>query len=226
MDFAAAADALSSAPWLLGQAWRASPQESFRPGTVFLGWRPDALWVLAGLDDDHVVSRSTGHGQDMWTLGDVFEVFIARRGSPWYLELHVTPNNHRLHLRWTAEDFSAVRGGGRAAADFRAAPGAFDSRARRTPGGTGWQALLRIPAAVVPAGAAWSAGEELELSFSRYDTGPEGSPEILSSTSPHTAADYHRRSEWRPARLAAGSGADGLSRADLQGGSVIPPSMS
>jgi len=63
----------------------------------------------ADLPDDHVESRSIAYRQPMWKLGDVFEIFIARRRSPLCPELHITPNNHRRHLRWTVKDFGLVR---------------------------------------------------------------------------------------------------------------------
>lgn len=202
-DWESATKALRSAPWILGQAWRKAPQDDFRPGAVHLGWHPDALWVLANLTDDHIASRSTRHNQDMWTLGDVFEVFLARRGSPHYLELHVTPNNHRLHLRWTAEGFAAAASGRKEVAEFHADAQAFDSRVERAGDGTCWRILTRIPAEIVPGGAPWRPGEQLDLSFSRYDAGSGTEADILSSTSPHAEPNYHRRAEWRTAVLAA-----------------------
>ena len=189
---------------MMGQAWRDDVQEGFRPAAVRLGWKPDGLWVLADLADDHMTSASTSHNQDMWTLGDVFEVFIARRDSPSYLELHVTPHNHRLHLRWTVEGFADIRAKVKTVADFHADPEAFQAWVRTAPGGKGWQVLMRIPASILPDGAAFRAGDKLDISFSRYDAGAEGTPKILSSTSPHTKLDYHRRSEWRSAELVEG----------------------
>jgi hypothetical protein len=203
-DFSSAGEVLFFEAWTMGQAWRDDVQEGFRPATVRLGWQPEALWVLADLADDHIVSDSTDHNQDLWTLGDVFEVFIARRDSPWYLELHVTPHNHRLHLRWTEEDFAGIRAKEKTLDDFRADPGAFESWARQSPDGKGWQVLMRIPASILPGGENFSAGGGLDMSFSRYDVGAEGTPVILSSTSPHTRLDYHRRSEWRSVELVAG----------------------
>lgn len=203
-DFSSAGEALVFEPWTMGQAWRDDVQEGFRPAAVRLGWHPEALWVLADLSDDYIVSDSTDHNQDLWTLGDVFEVFIARRDSPWYLELHVTPHNHRLHLRWTAEGFADIRDKKKTLDDFRADPGAFESWVRQAPDGQGWQVLMRIPASILPDGEDFSAGGRLDISFSRYDVGAQGTPEILSSTSPHTKLNYHLRSEWRSVELVAG----------------------
>ena len=197
-DFATARREISGgSAWSLAQAWRAAPQEGLLPGTVRFGWTPEALWIYAELTDNHIITRSTGHNQNMCTLGDVFEIFVARRGSPRYLELHVTPNNHRLHLRWTRREFDKVRKKLKTVADFHAAPAAFQSWVCRSPYDSGWQVLACLPAGIFPGGTTFRVGQKFAVSFSRYDAGPEGTPDILSSTSPHRKVDYHRRHEWR-----------------------------
>ena len=162
--------------------------------------------AFAELTDDHVTTRSTGHSQDLWKLGDVFEIFIARARSPFYLELHVTPKNHRLHLRWTKRDFRQVGRKEARLGDFIAPPGDFDSWVRRMPGGRGWEVLVRVPAALWPDARPFGPGQSLRASFCRYDTGPGDAKAVLSSTSPHRKANYHRRHEWRTLVLGRGTG--------------------
>lgn len=200
-DFEAAAKTLSAAPWTMEQAWRESPEDGLRRATVRLGWAPDAIWVLADLPDDHIESQSTAHRQPMWELGDVFEIFIGRSRSPLYLELHASPNNHRLHLRWTTEDMALVRSKKKQADDLQQDPADFQSWVRRMASGKGWQVLARLPASLWPDARAFRAGQKFALSFSRYDCGPGGQPKILSSTSPHRELNFHRRHEWRTAAL-------------------------
>lgn len=211
-DFAAADRELTGGGWTLHQAWRASPQRGLRRGTVRFGWTPEALWVLAHLPDDHVESRSTEHNQPMWELGDVFEIFVARHRSPLYLELHTTPNNHRLHLCWTGREVSLVRTKQRPLEDFVQDPPIFQSWIRGAAPDQEWSLLVRLPASLWPDGLAFRAGQQLRLSFSRYDSGPGGKPQILSSTSPHRELDYHRRREWRTVTLAPGTGRNRTSR--------------
>lgn len=196
-NFAAAAQRLKCDPWIMRQAWLAKPDENLRAATVRFGWEPNALWVLADLPDDFITSRSTDHSQDMWTLGDVFEIFVARSGSPSYLELHVTPHNHRLHLHLTAEGMEKIRSGQSTLNEFRRPPSAFDSWVQKSTDLNQWQVLARIPANILPEGQSLAAGQSLELSFSRYDAGPEGAADVLSSTSAHRELNYHRRHEWR-----------------------------
>ena len=202
-NFAAALREITGGPWTMGQAWRAEPESDMHPGKVRFGWTPDALWVLATLPDDHVASRSTKHNQDMWSLGDVFEVFVARARSPLYLELHVTPNNHRLHLRWTKRNFDKVRHKEKTVADFHADPGAFQSWVRRSNTVKGWEVLVCLPASLWPDDRKFAPGQKLRASFSRYDTSPGRAKPILSSTTPHRKASYHRRHEWRTLVLKA-----------------------
>lgn len=202
-DFSAAVREITGGPWTMGQAWRETPEPGLRPGEVRFGWMPDALWIFADLPDDHVTSRSTDHSQLMWELGDVFEIFVAEPGAPLYLELHVTPNNHRLHMRWTERDFARVRTREATTSEFIAAPDAFASWVRRFPSGGGWQVLARVPATLWPDAGAFRPGQKLEVSFSRYDAGPEGTEPVLSSTSPHRKLSYHRRDEWRTVVLGA-----------------------
>jgi len=196
-NFTAAAKGLGDDVWTMQQDWLTTPEKNVRPATVRFGWEPDAIWVLADLHDDFITSRSTDHNQDMWLLGDVFEIFIARKGSPFYIELHVTPHNHRLHLQLTAEDLEKIRSKNATLDEFRRSPSAFDSWVLQPSGQNKWQVLARIPSTILPEGKPFAAGEKLELSFSRYDSGPEGTPNVLSSTSPHLELNYHRRHEWR-----------------------------
>ncbi len=193
-DFQAAALAVTGGPWIMQQAWLRKPDKAFRPALVRFAWEPDALWVLADLSDDFVTARSTGHSQKLWMLGDVFEIFVARNRTPFYLELHVNPKGHKLHLRFSPEIVRKMKAGEHVFKKAQASVSDFDGRVKKGKGG--WQVLARVPAAILPNGKPFRPGQKLDISFSRYDAGPKGTPEILSSTSPHKALSYHRRHEW------------------------------
>jgi hypothetical protein len=203
-NFASAAQCLKGEPWTMQQGWLTAPEKALRHAAMRFGWEPAALWVLADLTDDFITSRSTDHDQEMWLLGDVFEIFIARKNSPSYIELHVTPHNHRLHLRLPADGVEKIQSKLATLDDFRRPPSAFDSWVLQSPGQHQWQVLARIPASILPDGESFSAGEKLELSFSRYDAGPDGTPDVLSSTSLHRELSFHRRHEWREVVLHGG----------------------
>lgn len=194
-DFDTAVRLLGPGDLDLGQSWRSHPETRFCSGRVCLGWEPQALWVLGRLADDAVHTRSTDHGQNMWELGDVFEIFVGPSGESRYLELHVTPSNHRLHLEWTANGFRDFREEREPLDAFRQRPGQFDSWVRQNQLQAEWLALVRIPAGLITGGGPMAAGRRLKVSFSRYDASPEYPP-VLSSTSRHQELDFHRRHEW------------------------------
>ena len=203
-NFASAAQGLKGEPWTMQQGWLIAPEKALRPATVRFGWEPSALWILAELTDDFITSRSTDHDQEMWRLGDVFEIFIARKNSPSYIELHVTPHNHRLHLCFPSDGVEKIRSEEATLDDFRSPPSAFDSWVLQSPDQHQWQVLARVPSSIVPDGQDFATGEKLELSFSRYDSGPDHTPEVLSSTSLHRELSFHRRHEWREVALHGG----------------------
>lgn len=80
-------------------------------------------------------------------------------------------------------------------------PHAFGSRVTILAGGQGWRIHARIPADTLPGGRTLRQGDQFHLSFSRYDADQKGVKTILSSTSPHKVASYHRRHEWRLVQL-------------------------
>jgi hypothetical protein len=180
------------------QAWLEREEENFRAGSVSLAWQPDALWVSALLPDDQIFSASTADGQELWTLGDVFEIFLRRADSEDYLELHVTPNSYQLHLRWPAGGLDKVRNGTATLRDFMADPRAFSAEVTKLPQTGGWAVLVNIPTSIVPGIAtSFSPGQKLAISLSRYDADGNGQNPVLSSTSPHKKLSFHRLQEWR-----------------------------
>lgn len=180
--------------FFLGQPWTARPDPRLRPTKVTLSWNPEALAVTADLLDDDIQSGSTGDNQPMWELGDVFEVFLAKEGNPGYLELHVTPRNHRTHVRLPGP-------GGRPVPDgeplpfekMTVAPVGFASKATRTPGG--WRVQARLPASLLDL-RFFRSGQRFRVSFCRYDAHFEGQP-TLSTSSPHPVISFHRPEEWQ-----------------------------
>jgi len=181
---------------MLQQAWLAAPETDFAPATVRVGWRGNSLRVFAELDDRDIFTRATAHNQRMWELGDVLEIFLQPADSPAYVELHVTPNNHRLQLRFP--DVATLRRAQAADSfdDLILSDGVFDSTTWLQPDQRQWQVHAEIPAVLV-CGADKLPGEKpWRFSFSRYDyIGGRREP-VISSTSPHARPDFHRLDEW------------------------------
>ena len=102
-----------------------------------------------------------------------------------YYELHVTPSNSILQLRFDGEETR------RPLDERMVSTPVFSSHTWVTP--EGWSVFARIP---LPPLSPQPCGE-WRLSFGRYDyTPPEPNP-VISSTSPHTVCNFHRKEEWR-----------------------------
>lgn len=186
-----------STPWRLQQAWLGKEQENFQAGSVSLAWQADSLWVSALLPDNEIFSASTADSQPHWIQGDVFEIFIRRETSPVYIELHVTPNGHQLHLRWPQGGIEKIGTKQAELEEFMNEPRAFQAEVKKASDVSMWSAFVKIPASIVPDGTPFFPGEKMLLSFSRYDGDKNGMNAVLSSTSPHTQPSFHRQEEWR-----------------------------
>ena len=184
----------------LGQTWtkHPAPIEATR---VSFAWRPDSLLVFAEMDDRRIGSRATRDDQRTWDLGDAFEVFLQAPGTREYVEIQVTPENHRLHLRYPPGGLQTIAEG---RADFpqffmkpeeeRRIQSAVEKKAHR------WRVALIIPADIV-SGRPIRAGTSWRFSVARYDGDRLGTPPVLSASSPHRALNFHRRSEWGTLRF-------------------------
>lgn len=206
-DPVAARSAFAAAPLLaFGQAWRAAPEEGFRPGGVRVGWREGRLWVLATLSDDDIFNPVVADGEPAFLAGDCFELFVRPAGEEAYAECHVTPGNARLQLRYEGpERVEEVRrrlreGDADPLAIVRVQPPSFLSRAFVDRAGRRWEALLGVAfeelcgEGIMP--------EAVECSCGRYDHTRGAASPVISSTSPHPVADFHRTQEWSRFQLA------------------------
>lgn len=176
-------------PFTLGQAWRAEPEADLRATRVAVTFRAGVLHVEAELDDDDVFNAATAHNQRTWELGDVFEIFARRDDEAGYVEVHVTPDNIKLHLRFVdALQHQRIASIDEVAAD----PAAIASSAQRTP--AGWRVKVAVPLSA-------AAGEVIRVSFCRYDATRGGGEPVLSSSSPHPVLAFHRPHEWARCRI-------------------------
>jgi len=192
------ATARQGAEFHLRRPWQREPDAAFRPTLVRLAWSPKALLVEAEITDDEVTTKATADNQRMWELGDVFEAFMQIEGRRDYVELHLTPNNKRMHLH-----YPGVGGKASVAAvpltieQMLVRPVGFASTVKRTP--TGWRVMMSIPASVfrIPV---FHPGLALRVSFCRYDAAATGEP-VLSTTADHPVIAFHRPHEWTTVRL-------------------------
>lgn len=199
-DLAAVREAFrGAAPLPFGQAWRPTPEADFAPGTVRTGWRDGSLLAFAELTDADIFTRARVHNERFWELGDTFEVFLQPAGTSSYVELHVTPNNLRLQLRFAAPPAPGDAGDPFESALIRA--DVFESRAWVDVAAGCWWALAMIPAAVADPRGTPLPGSTWRISFGRYDHTRGRAEPVISSTSPHTHPRFHRPGEWRALRI-------------------------
>jgi hypothetical protein len=187
----------TATPVELRQAWLEKPESDFAPASVWTAWREQSLLVLAQLTDADIFTGVTGLNQKAWLLGDTFEIFLRPAGQTAYVEFHVTPNNQHLQLRFpSAEEFTRINKAG--LLENVMLPGEmFRSRTWVQTEARRWLVFAEIPARAVCVGPAKPLlGCQWHFSFSRYDYTRGRAEPVISSTSPHAVASFHRQQEW------------------------------
>jgi hypothetical protein len=111
------------------------------------------------------------------------------------VEFQVTPNNQQLQLRFANHEALQRARRTDAFEEFLLPVNTFRSRTWVQPGNRKWFVHASIPAILVGGLARLNAGGRWHFSFSRYANTHGGEP-VISSTSPHAAADFHRQQEW------------------------------
>ena len=183
------------------QGWLTKPERDFAPMTVRSGWQANELLVFAELTDADIFTRATAHHQRLWELGDAFEIFLRLTGQESYVELQVAPNNRRLQLRYPNRAAVARARKLGSAEEFVVGGKTFRSRVWLRAKEAKWFVLAQIPARVACGEARLRPGLRWRFSFSRYDYTRGRLAPVISSTSPHAKADFHRQQEWGVLRL-------------------------
>jgi hypothetical protein len=186
----------SAMPIPFRQAWLESEEFHFAPGEVRVGWRGSSLLVFAELNDTFIFNHASDHNQQMWLLGDTFEIFLRPAEQETYVEFHVTPNNHRLQLRYESTDAAAlakqngcIRSALMHAPMFKSVTWVQDEAER-------WFVFAEISARSVIGRDVTLSGQRWRFSFGRYDYQRDREQPVLSSTSLHAEPDFHRLEEW------------------------------
>lgn len=171
--------------WDYRQSWRPGGEEAhFAPGSVYIGRRGVDLLVLADFEDVHVTNTVFPWNYQAFLESDTFEIFLHSSKEKFYHELHITPSNSCLQLRFDLPRTSGFRGGHLVSCPL------FKSSTQIV--GKGWRVLAGIPLDLLTL----RVDRDWKLSFGRYDHTPD-KPPVISSTSPHRLADFHRLAEWR-----------------------------
>lgn len=168
----------------------AENESAFAPGRIFIARENDDLVIRAELSDTHVMREVFPFNFPAFQQCDAFEIFLGPADEKAYYELHVTPSNSVLQLRFDGE------GEAKSLEDQMVAEPLFNSEISLTP--EGWNVIARIPLdALFP-----TTHPEWLLSFGRYEYTPGQSKPVISSTSPHDICNFHRKEEWRQIRFA------------------------
>ena len=181
------------------QSWHTGATDpDFQPGWAQIRWDEtglhyDALFMGAG------ARNSARHlNEKTWELGDVGEIFVETGTSPTYLELHVTPENSRLQLHWTADGLTRVRNKAATLEDFMI--GQHDwVQSRAKVGPNFWAFQVSVPAARFGL-ARLHAGQLLRTAVCRYHYQKCGRP-ALSSPALRPSPFFHHREGWHPLLL-------------------------
>jgi hypothetical protein len=179
------------------QSWLETPHPDFQPGSVRVGWRDRTLWVFAEMRDLDIYNEATQLNDPVYVMGDVFEMFLQCGRQKHYFELHVSPDNHRMQIRFDGNprQFTAET------LPFIEQHDLFFSRTEVCPEQEYWHVLAGIPAHVVEGEDCFSPGNSWRFSFGRYDYTRGHQAPVISSTSAHTIADFHQREEWGTLRF-------------------------
>jgi hypothetical protein len=183
------------------QAWLDSAEDEFQPACIHLYPEHDRLCIIAALQDTLPRNKAIRLNETTWELGDVFEIFLQMENQPNYLEIHVTPENQRLQLRWTARTFDLFKAGERPLeASMVADPDWIESQTVVTPEKSLWLVYTGIPWSVFDL-VEKTKDEHLYCAFCRYDINSVGK-ETLSATPAFPRANFHLRDFWHRLTLA------------------------
>ena len=202
----------------LDQNWLSESHRSFAAGWSKVGWNDEHLVCFANFTDHDVFNDEDRFNAPAYVVGDVFEIFVKREGCPQYLEIHVSPRNQVLQLRWPRPIYEIFAP--RPRRRFRRerdpekrkarqaeplAPYLIDNpriatAARHLADEHAWQAVAFIPFPLIddqPVGS----GTRYRYSASRYDYTRGHHGPVISSSSPHVEANFHLASDWRALQL-------------------------
>lgn len=169
--------------------------------SIRVGWRDSALVLFAELTDVDIFTRATTDNQRLWELGDVFEIFLRPKTQESYVEFQIAPNNKCLQLRYpNAQAVAHARKLG-TADHLLIHQKAFFSSTWICAEDHKWFVFAKIPIKTICDGVNLLPDVEWLFSFSRYDYTHNANSPVISSTSRHKKADFHRQLEWGELRF-------------------------
>lgn len=183
------------AHWLpLAQSWlRARKRRPPRAWATAL-WRRDALHFRVLFHGAAGSNRARELNERTWELGDVCELFLQRADATEYLEIHVTPENVRLQLRWPEGGLARLRRGDSALAEFAITdPNWVQSSVEKYP--TAWQVDLAVQASCLGVDH-FDESVTVRAAVCAYRYSNSGAPADLVSTAQLEIPGFHQPSRW------------------------------
>ena len=180
------------------QGWIQQPTPGFRPARAAAAWSGELLYIHAQLKDDDIFNTMPGCEFNSLAInhGDVFEIFLQPSGQESYHEIHVTPNNQKFQLRIPCPGaFQKLKNRFTSNDDmiqsFKVWTPIVESRVKIDKSAQTWLVIVKIPLTMLAENIPAAPGVKWRFSFCRYDyTRPDTTP-TYSSTSPHSAINYH-----------------------------------
>ncbi|MFO1451713.1 MAG: hypothetical protein U1F61_26355 [Opitutaceae bacterium] len=190
----------------LGQSWRPEGLESgFQSGWARIRWSPTHVCWEAVFLCGRPANRARRLNERTWELGDVCEVFVQEAGADHYFELHVTPENRRLQLRFDEHGIQRLRSGIETLESFLLPQADWvESGTHLGPGY--WSTRVLMPASRFGP-RPLDPSRQFIGAVCRYDCERPGEP-ILSSTAALQEPFYHRRQDWHAVNLGVDGAAD------------------
>jgi len=183
----------------LEQPWMPDHQGTAGCGAwAGITWGPDALHFRIIFLGPKQGNRATRLNERTWEMGDVAEVFLQTDGSGDYLEIHLTPENQRLQLRWTADGLSRVRQRAARLEDYMVPDANWVLSEANCDEGW-WSGVITVPAAVLGL-SELQDGQYLRAAVCRYHYDVSGKPQ-LSSTASLPTSFFHQPAHWNVIKL-------------------------
>ncbi len=176
------------------QSWLPEAERNLRPGFVRIGWRGSFFCFDAHLVDDAIFTTASRRNDELYRLGDTLELFAGAVGEDAYVEYHFSPNDLVMQLFWPRSIRELnVRESGGIQTFMRE-----ENESRHVLCWTekGWRVSGMLAASALGVQSDTLTSRNWEISFGRYDYSPLNSTPVISSTSRHEQASFHRRFEW------------------------------
>jgi hypothetical protein len=175
--------------------WKGEPSTSSTKAKLV--WDDDNLYFSASMTDSELRSFGVKRNDKLW-FGDVFELFFKPSDkAPAYYEFQVNPKSVILELAFSKRGESF---------DVLAAKPPMGMTAVAVANGTvdkpgdedrGWTVEGKIPWTIFgPTGGRPKVGDVWRFALCRYDYGPEGTKEVLTSSAPLTQPSFHRYEDY------------------------------